>query len=363
MHVHFVGEPDDGKSVSSHHAHLIPKGGAGVSFAEGDDATEGAIPSSAGVIAHVVTGFQRDFALLRKLVKARSKGVAVFRYWRPPDVLWAKHHAPSRRFAHTLQQLGAHQAVGCANLANELSRIGISGEPGLVADRIISSAIKPQPLPAQFTVTCYLPSGARSFYGGDVVDQLIERLPRVRWLVLGDHGRDYSAHPHVESLGFVEDINRVLMRTTATIHPVAHEGVSRLALESMCHGRHVVASFDLPHAHRASTPEQFFRIVRDLSGLTQFNLEGREHVCREFDQTVSRPELQHRLTRCLDQTIDGGILHGKWVAARAKMRFPAIYSNRQFAPPAADSLPVGARAMRLLLEDRAGRPDPAVHTP
>ena len=363
MHVHFVGEPDDGQSVSSHHAHLIAEDGASVSFGVGHRASEGAIPSSDSAIVHVVTGFQRDFALLRNLVKARGKGVAVFRYWRPPDVLWAKHHGPSRRFAHTLQQLGAHQAVGSVNLADELSRIGIDAKPGLVADRIISSAIKPQPLPKQFTVTCYLPTGSRSFYGGDVVDQLIERLPKVRWLVLGDHGRDYSAHPHVESLGFVEDINRALIRTTATIHPVAHEGVSRLALESMCHGRHVVASFDLPHAHRASTPEQFYRVVRDMCGVTRFNLEGREHVCHKFDRTVSQAELQHRLTRCHDQAIDGGILHAKWVTTRAKMRFPAMYSRRQFAPPTIDSLPENARAMKLLLEDRAGRPDPAVQAP
>ena len=100
-----------------------------------------------------------------------------------------------------------------------------------------------------------------------------------------------------------------------------------------------------------------------MCGVTQFNLEGREHVCRAFDRTVSQSELQHRLSRCLDQTIDGGILHAKWVTTRAKIRFPAMYSRRQFAPPTIDSLPDGARAMKLLLEDRAGRPHCVAQAP
>jgi hypothetical protein len=347
VHVHFSGEPDDGQSVSSHHAGLLADDGVAVSF-DHEDQDPKAVCRKADAV-HLVTFGQRDGNLLRWLLTVRKAGLPIVRYWTGPDYLWARFHLPSRRFAHAVGQLGARQIAPCESLARDLSCVAVTAEPGLVASIHVSSRVEPRPLPENFTVLCHLPSLRRAFYGGEIVDRLIRRLPQVRFLILGDGGTDYTALKNVESLGRVEDVARSIQRATVTIHPLAYGCASRLVLESLSHGRHAITSFDWPHCVKAQTAEAFERAIRTLQENQRFNLAGRKYVCGIYDRDLAQKALRQVFERALCAQAAGAKLRGRWQAAAVAMRYPSVYSRRPFPLPNLDALPVGAGPFRMLL--------------
>ena len=347
MHVRFVGEADDGISVSSHHARALATAGVEVSFDTGSPPTED--PGVRGDVVHVISYEQQDNALLRRLVSARMAGAAVVRYWTGRDVIWAKHHRPTHDFAKTLVQLGATQICRTPALASELAACGISASPGPVISKNLSSAAQPRPIPSTFSVLCYLPRERKAFHGAETVDLLVRHFPDVRFLILGDSGEHFEGMRNVERLGVVEDSTRPIQRATVYVEGRLDGALSRLALEAMCHGRHVVSGYPLPLGRLACTSGEFIETLRSLRRDAVFNLAGREHVCREYDQ--------HEAVRCLRRILEDAVEPGRLNlafgggvrGAAAMLRNLHLLSHREFPLPSVESLPLEAFPLRALL--------------
>ncbi|MCC6421742.1 MAG: hypothetical protein IT429_26290 [Gemmataceae bacterium] len=352
MRVLFAGEPNDGISVSSHHARLLAQVGVEVAFDEpglswrqvGRDVD----------IVHVVTGLQTDNALLRRIVKARSTGAAIIRFWTGLDVLWAQVHGPTLRFAQTLDHLRCLQIAPTPDLADRLRRIGISARPGPVATALVCARQNPQPLPPQFTVLARLPADRREFFGGPIVDALIRRFRAARFLILGDDPARYRGIESVEALPYVDDVSRTIQRATVLVQPVRWGRRSRLMLEVLSHGRHVVSSIPHEQARFAETTEGFAAALRELGADPPFHLEGREHACRDEDRGIISHALHRELERCLDESACGPRSNGAWLAGMAALRNPLVCGTRSFAAPAIDKLPQDLSFLGLLLP--AGEP-------
>lgn len=345
MRVLFAGELDDGISVSSHHARLLAQAGIEVAFDEPDRPWR---EVGRGVeVLHVVTGLQSDNGLLRRVLAARAGRVGIIRFWTGLDALWARVHGPTRRFAQVLDQLGAIQLTPTQELAEGLRRIGVSARPGVIASMHISSMEHPQPLPAQLTVLCRLPADRREFFGGHVVDALVRRFRVARFLILGDDPDRYRGIDNVEVAPFVEDVSRTIQRASVLVLPVRWACRSRLMLEALSHGRHVVGGPVCPHARAAHAVEDYAAALRDLLPDPPFNLAGREDACRLHDRAMTLPSLHRELTRCLDES-----MRGPWLAAKVAMRNPGVYGRRTYDPPSADALPPDLGFLRLLLPRR-----------
>jgi len=344
MHVHFVGEPDDGITVSSHHARALAERGVEVSI----DGSETASSPKPDVI-HLVTYGQRNYRLLRSLVAARLAGVPLLRYWTGRDVLWAKVHSASRAFAHAVVRLGAVQLARTQALVDDLARIGVPASPGPMLSLHVFNTYQPEPLPGVFTVLCHLPTERRDFCGGRWVDTLIRRMPSVRFLILGDAATDYGAFRNVESLGVVDDVSRAIQRSTVTIVPRLDGVLSRLALETLCQGRHAVTTCPAPHCGYAESIEGFVRTIRTFERDVDFNLDGREYVCREYGKPQATRQLFQALEGCLERGQLGLQLKGGWRGAMMALCNPGIFGRKSFALPDPDSLPEEATAFHALL--------------
>jgi hypothetical protein len=347
MRVHFVGEADDGQSVSSHHARLLASCGEAVSFDQ-PRASWMHVCRQADVI-HVVTGLQRSNVLLRRLMAARACGVAIVRYWTGLDMLWAEAHAPTLRFAQTLQALGAHQLAPSPRAVERLAALGLVARVGEVASLHISASIQPQPLPAQFTVLCHLPREYRTFYGGDVLDALIRRFKATRFLVLGDDPQRYQGIETVEAIESTDDIVRTLMRATVLIRPVAWACRSRLMLEALSLGRYAIGTFDWPGCARANTVEEFAAALRDLVPQPPFNLTGRELVCRAHDRAQARTALQAELNLAMTEAARQGRAGGAWQTMMVALRTPQLYGSRPFPEPSLADLHGDLAPLAMLL--------------
>ncbi len=331
MRVHFVGEADDGQSVSSHHARLLAACGNDVSF---DDGRGSWVRRCAQIDAiHLVTGLQRDYSLLRRLVAARALGVAVVRYWTGLDMLWAEAHAPTLRFARTLEALGAQQYAPSLAAVEQLAAMGITAHLGEIASLHISASIQPQPLPAQFTVLCHLPEAQRVFHGGEVVDALIRRFRTTRFIVLGDDPERYRGLETVEAIRATDDILRTLMRCTVVVRPIAWACRSRLMLEALSLGRYAIGSFDCAGCTTARTAEEFAAALRDLLPQPAFNLAGRELVCRAHDRKRVRAVLHEQIQDAAADAARRGKPAAAWRAMMAAIRTPALYARTTFDAP------------------------------
>ncbi len=351
MHVHFVGEDDDGISVSSHHARALVEAGIEASF---DD--QGTVAGSAcrhADVVHLVTYEQMDNSLLRRMAAIRASGTPIVRFWTGRDVLWARFHEGTRQVGQALARLGVTQLCRTAAMVDQLAAVGIPASCGPILSLNLTSGEQPEPLPVRFTVLCYLPSRRRTFYGGELIDALIRRLPDVRFLILGDEATDYSLGSNAESLGFVKDISRTIRRSTVTVQPRLDGTLSRLTLEMLCHGRHAVTTHPWPYCRQADSLEGFVKALRALRLEQVFNLEGREEVCRAHDRALSLAALQDILARCSEAAPLDRKLRGGWVALAAALRNPGILSRKTFDPPDLDILPPEAAALRTLLNPQA----------
>ena len=347
MHVRFVGEADDGISVSSHHARALAKAGVEVSF-DGDE-TPSENQSARGDVIHVVSFEQQNNALLRRLVAARMAGAAIVRYWTGRDAIWAKHHQPTLDFARTLGQLGAVQICRTPELADELAVYGIDARPIPIISPNLSSSAQPRPIPRVFTVLCYLPRERRMFHGSETVEYLVRRFPAVRFLILGDGRELFEGMRNVESIGLVDDCTRAIQRATVFVDARLDGALSRLALETMCHGRHVVSGYPHPLGRLARTTPEFAETVRSLRRDATFNLSGRERVCRENDQN----EAVRALRRILEDAVEPGRLNlafgGGVRGAAAMLRNLHLLRYRESPLPRIEALPPEAHALRALL--------------
>lgn len=347
MHVHFVGEGDDGQSVSSHHARALAVAGVEVSF---DGASH---PTSPFDIVHLRIDAPSDWRLLRRLATWRLGGTAILRYWSGRDVFWAEHHAASRRFAHALTRMGAVQLARSEDLVKRLARLAVAAQAGPMLSLHVYNTCEPEPLPPIFTLLCHLPTSRREFSGGAWIDELIRRLPSVRFLILGDEGTDYRRSRNVESLGFVADVNRAIQRSTAVVQARVDATPSRLSMEALCHGRHVIATHATPHVQFGGSFEACFQAVRAVEREADFNLEGREYVCREF----GRPQGVERLLAALEEAAQVGAWAGLARGPRGALLAlcdPAVLGAGRIRMPSLIEVPEDADVFRSLLSG-AGR--------
>lgn len=348
MHVHFPGALDDGKSVASHHARALVRAGVRVTFDGGPDPDAQLAEAD---LVHVVVDVVDDFAFLRRLVRARRGGRPIVRWWTHRAVLWAQHHGPSRRFAQVLELLGTCNLCYDDTSVEALRRLGVTARVLPMVNPNLTSTIEPEPLPSFFTVLAYLPAECRNFYGGAVLDAVIQRMPDARFLILGDDASNYAGRNNVEVLPFLPDVSRAIRRATVVAQPRVDGRPSRLVYEALCHGRHAVVTARVPCCHHASGAEEFYRVLRQLQRESSFNLEGREYVCEYYDcaQTADR------LRECLSELVSPGrmtlTLQGQWQSASVHLRHPQILSRRQFPRPAPDAVPPEHATFRELLTE------------
>lgn len=338
MRVVFIGEPDDGISVSSKHATALSGGGDEVWFDSGAfESPGGARPE----LIHLVTFEQTDFGLLRRLALARMSGTPVVRFWTGRDVLWAERHAPSRSFALATARFGARQYSRTPALVERLERIGISASVGPVLSSSIHASHEPAPMPAVFTVLCHLPTPRRESAGGAVVDRLIERLGNVRFLILGDTETSYRDRKNVESLGVVEDAARAIQRSVVLVQPRIDGGLSRLALEMLCHGRHVISTHPAPHCIHARSEEEFFAAIRNLERDVGFNLAGREYVCEHYSTPRMTRDLHAVLESCLELGEPDQPTNGRLSGCLSALSQAGLLRAKRFALPSPTEFPPG----------------------
>ena len=236
------------------------------------------------------------------------------------------------------------------HLVEELAQIDVQAQYTPIITPHISALAKPRPLPKQLTVLCYLPTQKRRFYGADIIDRLIQDLPQVHFIVLCDADTDYSSHPNVESLGLVEDLEPVMARCTVHVRPTLHDGTPRLVLEMLSRGRHAICTQAYPHCHQANTLAEFKNVLSRLESSANFNLPGREFVCKHFETARTTACLHAKIEEVVSPPPDPPSGSGRRQAFKLLSRCPWMLSRKCFPLPRRQDLPDEAEPLPVLLQ-------------
>jgi len=230
-------------------------------------------------VFHVI-GYPRLWNLW---MAARMRGVPAILHWIGSDVSsflasprWSKAAGP------LLNLLVPRHLAEAPNLRRELRSVGIYARVQPKGMRSFDDVEVP-PLPEQPCALAMLRPDRFDFYGGNKVLEMAAAAPDIHWLILANDGADLPAMPNVEYLGDVEDIDAVFRRVTVLVRLTRHDGLSKMVLEALARGRHVIWSQPLPHCHRARTAAEALPQLRAIIASRQLNLRGSAYVRKAFD--------------------------------------------------------------------------------
>jgi len=202
------------------------------------------------------------------------------RYWLGTDVLLALEDAEVRRRTRRLQLLTDANVTVAPHLKQELAMIGIEAECIYSPqDRLASGSVPP--FPAQFAALFYSAPARREFYMLAELLQVAQRLPEVRFDVVGDSGDGVEAPENVRFLDFVDDMDAAYADTSVLLRLVPHDGWPRMVLEAFARARPVIYNREFPHCFPAKGVDDVVSTIGSLMGGLRPNDEGlgfvREH--------------------------------------------------------------------------------------
>lgn len=229
-----------------------------------------------------------------ELLIARLSGMPSIRHWIGSDVI-AFGRRPMLRERIALHKRVVHACV-CESLGLELLSQGIQSQTVALYSLGLES-LPLEPLPERPTILTYWRDGAGSFYGERLVMELADAIPEVQWKIAG--ATTGPKRKNVAYLGWV-DLSNEWRRCSAYFRFTEHDGLPKLVLEALGHGRQVLWNQPFPYCMHVTSFDSCLSALRQLLASGGPNLEGRDYV-RIAYSTVN---LRAAVLRLYETTID-----------------------------------------------------------
>ena len=165
-------------------------------------------------------------------------------------------------------------------LRDELADIGIAADV-LELAFVEPPAAVPE-LPAQCTVTTYIPPRREDFYGWPTVQRLARDLPQVAFRVAGHDGAGLSAPPNVRFLGWVDGFRDLLAESSVYIRLTRHDGLAWSVVEALSLCRPVIWTRPYPHCRLHTDIAATRAWLTGLCDRPQSNTAGGRYVREKF---------------------------------------------------------------------------------
>ena len=110
------------------------------------------------------------------------------------------------------------------------------------------------PLPKKFTVAVYAPTTptAKHIYNLDFMADLIKSCPDISWVIYGGGLADVKGD-NIEHLGWVDDIQKVIKKTSCLMRITAHDGLPIAPIEWRLAGRDAITTVQIKYIWYAGT--------------------------------------------------------------------------------------------------------------
>lgn len=231
-------------------------------------------------IIHIIFPVLSPFAI--KVIAILKKfNKKILRHWIGSDVMAMTQDIHKKKLMDQASAYTDANITQSAELKNELHTLGIRSE----IVRIITDDITyhEAPMPSTFTVLCYLPKGKENFYGYQTLIKLAKDFPHTPFLVSSHDGEELEKLPNITYLGRVDSADELLNRASCLLRIVEHDGLSKMIIEALGKGRHVIWIYPFPFCHSATTYTEVVQALQAiLTKKNTINTGASEYVNSEL---------------------------------------------------------------------------------
>lgn len=146
-----------------------------------------------------------------------------------------------------------------------------------------------QPLPKEFAVAIYYPKHRHDFHYGDVVREVIERMPDVRFHLYHLHGDkpDFD-YPNMKWLGCLNNNQypNMLANSSCMLRLSKHDGRPFSIIEAFIMGRRCITNFNMPYVEQVGdipTAEEVIQKINKIREITDPDTEASAYYRDEND--------------------------------------------------------------------------------
>jgi len=224
------------------------------------------------------------------MLKMLKKKVII--QWAGSDILQLYISHKSKMTTALTMKLAVHLCTSSWN-QRELSQFGIKAN--LIKSEVVGLNVSTNvpSLPHNFTVLAYLPKSRFNFYGGGIIEKLIEEYPSITFIIVGDDGEGRIKAKNVKWLGYIpfKKMSDIYKRTTVLIRMPEHDGLSNMVIEALIHGRYVIYNYRFPYCCHARNYEEVKSWINVLRKIKEPNLSGRNYAIKFIEH--HRAKLEH----------------------------------------------------------------------
>lgn len=223
-------------------------------------------------------------AMPRVFAHARWAGALTLNWWIGTDTLETlRSPRLQKQLALTRKQVDAHLSVA-PWISDELRTLGI--DPIEIPIVPANLRVENLPLPRQHAVLCYAAAGRETFYGVPRVVELARRFPEVPFILCGGGRVPSDAPPNVENAGVVDrrTMGDLYARASVLVRLPAHDGLSKMVLEALSLGRHVLWSYPHKGVAQVGARTDAERVLAELFTVPPApNEAGREVIASRYN--------------------------------------------------------------------------------
>jgi hypothetical protein len=243
---------------------------------------------------------QGKFLRLARLAGVRN----LVMLWSGSDIFFAnEQHAEGKLDPWIAKQ--THWAVS-PWIASEARAIGLDCE------FVQASFVQPEPnlapLPANFSVLCYVPNAQKApLYGWDEIVEVARLLPDVQFHIVGLQHGTLRATLNVKFTGWVRDLAPHLRAASVLWRPVKHDGLSFMVLEALAQGRDVIYSYPFDGCIFANGTESAAARIAELqrkhaAGQLTLNQAGVDSIRASYAPDIVRGNLLRRWEHIIENS-------------------------------------------------------------
>jgi SAM-dependent methyltransferase len=196
-------------------------------------------------------------------------------HWVGSDAMIAKERLTPQQWEVLRQPMFVHLVQHERLNQDIIEQVGETAKVVIPAGKQFSVA----PLPENFTVFVYYPKHRHDFHYGDVLKEVIEKMPDVSFRLCHLFGEapDFQ-YPNMVWMGNLQgaEYARALARSSAVLRLSMHEGNPLTIAEAGIMGRRFVTNFDMEHTVRVSdlpTADEVVAALRSIQGAKDPDLE------------------------------------------------------------------------------------------
>ena len=154
------------------------------------------------------------------------------------------------------------------------------------------------PLPKDFSVAVYYPKHRHDFHYGDVLKEVIEKMPDTMFFLYHLFGQkpDFS-YPNVVWLGSLppEGYAELMQNTACMLRLSKHDGRPYSIVEAGIAGRRFVTNFDMPFTHRVPdvpTADDVVKALTEIRAETTPDEKASRHYLKENDHLLFKARIR-----------------------------------------------------------------------